>query len=151
MSTQEIEPLGNSLLASFQSKVPSAQSAGACSAASQDSNETPAQVVQKLRDGLASGPKVLVVCGHPAADLASEMTHVSQYNQALKDAFGSHVMAYLSDTPAEVILQLSANHACCSVRSVEAVLVSRHRTCPVLSRRISVHHSSGTCKVLAGT
>jgi len=94
--------LGDSLLASFKDKAPSAQTAGACSTASQDSQETPAQAMQRLRDVQASGPKVLVVCGHPDADLASEMTQVSQYSQALKEAFGSHVMAYVSEMSAEV-------------------------------------------------
>lgn len=93
--------MGDSLLASFQDKAPSAQTAGACSTA-QDSEETPAQAMQRLRDVQASGPRVLIVCGQPDADLASEMTHVSQYSQALKEAFGSHVMAYVSEVSAEV-------------------------------------------------
>ncbi len=58
--------------------------------------------MQRLRDVQASGPRVLIVCGHPDADLALEMTHVSQYSQALKEAFGSHVMAYVSEMSAEV-------------------------------------------------
>lgn len=106
MQLQEAQSLGDSLLASFQDKAPSVQTAGACSTASQDSKETPAQAMQRLRVVQASGPKVLVVCGHPDADLASEMTHVSQYSQALREAFGSHVMAYVSEMSAEV----SARH-----------------------------------------
>lgn len=94
--------MGDSLLASLKDKAPSVQTAGACSAASQNSEESPAQAMQRLRDVQASGPKVLVVCGHHDADLASEMTQVSQYSQALKEAFGSHVMAYVSDMSAEV-------------------------------------------------
>ncbi len=100
--------MGDSLLASFKDKAPSAQTAGACSTASQDSQETPAQAMQRLRDVQASGPRVLIVCGHPDADLASEMTHVSQYSQALKKAFGSHVMAYVSEMSAEVSSRLES-------------------------------------------
>ena len=99
---QEAQSLGDSLLASFQDKAPGAQTAGACAIASQDNEETPAQAMQRLRDVQAPGPKVLVVCGHSDADLASEMTHVSQYSQALREAFGSHVMAYVSEMSAEV-------------------------------------------------
>ncbi|DBA94792.1 hypothetical protein WJX77_004725 [Trebouxia sp. C0004] len=98
---EEAQSLGDSLLASFQAKAPSAQTAGACSTASLDIQETPAQAMQRLKHVQASGPKVLVVCGHPDADLASELTHVSQYSQALREAFGSHVMAYVSEMSAE--------------------------------------------------
>ncbi len=100
--------MGDSLLASFKGKAPSAQTAGACSTASQDSQETPSQAMQRLRDVQASGPRVLIVCGHPDADLASEMTHVSQYSQALKEAFGTHVMAYVSEVSAEVSPRLTS-------------------------------------------
>jgi len=125
--------LGDSLLASFQDKAPTAQTAGACSTASQDSEETPAQAMQRLRDVQASGPKVLVVCGHPDADLASEMTHVSQYGQALKEAFGSHVMAYVSEMSAEVSsrvnLRLYAGLSTVLSAILNSFLLWYHDTC----------------------
>ena len=86
----------------FQDKVSSTQTAGVCTGASQDRNETPAQAVQRLRTANTTGPKVLVVCGDADADLASEMTHVSEFSQALQKAFESHVMAYVSDTSTQV-------------------------------------------------
>ena len=58
--------------------------------------------MQKLRGAKVPGPKVLVVCGHPDADLASEVAHVTRYSQALQEAFGSHVMAYVSDASTQV-------------------------------------------------
>lgn len=66
--------------------------------------EQPADVLQKLARQQTSGLKAAVVCAPAQADwtLQSEMAYLDSLSTATKAAYPHNVMAYLSDSSAQV-------------------------------------------------
>lgn len=95
------QDLSASLVNHLQNKVASTHVDGTCSATAQE-KEDAAHVVQRLSNDQAAGPKVLVVCGDAAGSLEDELQSVAAFSKAVQAAFGSHVMAYVSDTSSQV-------------------------------------------------
>lgn len=105
---QGSQGLGLSLVKDLQGKAASTQTAGTCGFSTSRESEDAAEVVQRLSNDKAAGPKVLVVCGGASGTLEDELKTVTDFSKALQAVFGSHVTAYVSD----VFLQV---YHCCKL------------------------------------
>lgn len=91
-----------SLVKHFQGKAASTQTAGTCGVSTWQESEDAAEVVHKLSNDNAAGPKVLVVCGGASGTLEDELKTVTDFSKALQAVFESHVTAYVSDVSLQV-------------------------------------------------
>ena len=98
---QESQGLAASFINHFQGKAASVHTAGQCSSVPRGS-KTAAEVVHQVSSDKIAGPKVLVVCEDAAGTLADELSRVNDFSKAFQDSFSSHMMAYVSDTSAQV-------------------------------------------------
>ena len=101
---QESQNLAASFINHYQDKSASVHTAGQCSSEPRGI-ETAAEAVHRVSTDKTAGAKVLVVCEDAGGTLTDELSSVNDFSKAFQDAFGSHVMAYVSDTSAQVHLQ----------------------------------------------
>ena len=116
---QGSQGLGLSLVKHFQGKAASTQTAGICGSSTSQESEDAAEVVQRMSNDKAAGPKVLVVCEAASGTLEDELKSVTSFSKALQAVFRSHVTAYVSDVSLQVRhcskLVLQADfESCCS-------------------------------------